>query len=107
MTLRFLFINQYLEKLVYGEVNKGISIIHNLQPVSPRSALLTIYKHFLRHHLHYGEVMSDQAYNESFHLKLELYEYHVVLAITRTARGSSAEEFYQKQYFENLQPIRN
>ena len=35
-------------------------------------ALITIYKAFVRPHLDYGDIIYDQVYKESFHLKLEL-----------------------------------
>ena len=54
---------------VLGKVNRGICIIPKLQPVLPMSALLTIYKLFLRPRLDYGDLIYDQVYNDSYHLK--------------------------------------
>ena len=52
-----------LEKLV----SKNIGRRGKLQKFLPRAALLTIYKAVIRHHLDYGDVLFDQAYNKSFH----------------------------------------
>ena len=37
-----------------------------MQNILPRSALLTIYKSFIRPHLDYGDIIYEQAYNVSF-----------------------------------------
>ena len=58
-------------KQVESKVNKTIGIIRKLQNVLPRSALLIIYKSFIRPHLDYGDVIYDETFNESFHAKLE------------------------------------
>ena len=77
---------------VESKVNKTIGIIRKLQNVLPRSALLTIYKSFIRLHLDYGDIVHDKAFNESFHAKLESLQYKATLAITGAIRGSSIEK---------------
>ena len=62
------------------KTRKTIGLIRKLQPIIPRSALLTIYKSFLRPHLDYGDVIYDHAFNESFQNKLESVQYNVTLA---------------------------
>ena len=42
----------------------------------------------IRPHLDYGDIIYDQAYNSSFHQKLELIQYNPVLALTGAIRGS-------------------
>ena len=37
----------------------------------PQSALLTIYKSFIRPHLEYGDILYDKPDNESFQNKIE------------------------------------
>ena len=37
-------------------------------------SMLTIYKSFIRPHLDYSDIIYDQAYNASFHQKLELLQ---------------------------------
>ena len=53
---------EHLNK-VESKVNKTVGIIHKLQSVLPRSALLTIYKSFIRSHLDYGDTIYDKAIN--------------------------------------------
>ena len=82
---------EHLSK-VETKVNKTIGIIHKLQNVLPRLALLTIYKSFIRPYLDYGDIIYDKAFNESFHKKLESLQYNAALAITGAIRGSSTEK---------------
>ena len=60
--------------------------LHKLHEILPRSALLTIYKDFVRPHLDYGNISYDQAYNAAFHKKLELIQYNTCLALTGAIR---------------------
>ena len=85
-----LYFEEHLSKVEW-KVNKTIGIIHKLQTVLPRSALLTIYKSFIRPHLDYGDIICDKAFNEPLHAKLELLQYNTTLAITRAIKGSSTE----------------
>ena len=63
-------------------------MITKLQPITPRAALLTIYKSFLRPHFDYRAVIYDRAFNESFQNKLESVQCNAALAITGAIRGS-------------------
>ena len=65
-------------KMILNKVNKTIGLFRKLQNILPRFALLIIYKSFIRPHLDYGDIIYDQAYNASFHQKLELLQYNVV-----------------------------
>ena len=56
---------------VSNKISKTIGLLRKLQNILPRPALLTIYKCFIRPHLDYGDIIYDQAYNLSFHQKLE------------------------------------
>ena len=67
---RKLNFEEHLSK-VESKVNKTIGIIRKLENVLPRSALITIYKSFIRPHLDYGDIIYDKAFNESFPTKLE------------------------------------
>ena len=71
------------------KVNKGIGIIKRLWRILPRKSLLTIYKSFIRLHLHYCDVIYDQPNNESFCTKTERIQYNAALAITSAIRGTS------------------
>ena len=68
--------------MILNKVNKTIGLLRKLQNILPRSALLTIYKRFIRPHLDNGDIIYDQAYNASFHQKLELLQYNACLMIT-------------------------
>ena len=46
--------------------------------------------------IYYGDIIYDQAYNLSFHQKLESIQYNAALAVTGAIRGSSREKLYQK-----------
>ena len=62
----------------------------------PRSALLAIYKPFIRPHLNYGDIIYDKAFNEPFHAKLESLQYNATLAITGAIRGSTTEKMFEE-----------
>ena len=68
---------EHLNK-VDSNVNKNIGIIRKLQNVLPRSALLTIYKPFIRPHLDYGDTIHNKAFNESFHPQLESLHFNIM-----------------------------
>ena len=89
--------------MILNKVNKTIGLLRILQNVLPRSALLAIYKSFIRPHLDYDGTRYDQAYNASFHQKLELLQYKACLAITGAIRGTSREKLYEKLGLESLQ----
>ena len=74
---------------VESKANKTVGIICKLQNVPPWSALLTVYKSFIRSHLDYGDITCDKAFNKSFHAKLFSLHYNVALAITGAIRRSS------------------
>ena len=69
----------------------------------PRQALVTIYKAFVRPYLDYGDVLYDQAFNSSFHAKIESIQYNACLAIIGAIRGMSREKIYQELGLESLQ----
>ena len=77
-------------------------MLQKLQNILPRPALLTINKCFIRPHLEY-DIIYEQAYNLSFHQKLELIQYNSALALTRAIRGRSKEKLYEELGLESLQ----
>ena len=85
---------------------KIIGLIRKLKPIILRTALLTIYKSFLRPHLDYGDVIYDRAFNESFQNKLEFLQCNAAFAITGAIRGSSREKLYQELGLELLKARR-
>ena len=62
-----------------------------------------MYKAFVRLHLRYGDIIYDEAYNETFHQKLESIQYYVCLALLGAIRGSSRENLYHDLGLESLQ----
>ena len=68
--------------------------------------LLTIYKSFIRPPLNYGDIIYDQAYNVSFHQKLDSIQYNAALAITGAIRGTFKEKLYDQLGLETLEKKR-
>ena len=92
-----MFLNTKLDfqehlKSIFSKVNKTIGLLQMLYHMLPRSPLLTIYKSFIRPHLVYGDIY-DQAYNPSFHQKLDSIQYNATLAIMGAVRGTSKENY--------------
>ena len=83
-----------------------MGLLRRFQPILPRSSLLTIYKTFIRSQLDFVDVIYDQAYNSSFHEKLESLQYNAFLAITGATRGTSSEKLYQDLGLESLKSRR-
>ena len=93
-------------KMVSAKINKTIGLLRKLQNLLPRSALITMYKAFVRPHLDYGDILYDQTYNTSFHEKMESIQYRACLAITGAIQGTSKEKLYQELGLESLQSRR-
>ena len=89
-------------KNVHNKVNKTIGLFRKLHNTLPRLPLLTIYKSFIRPHLDYGDIIYDQAYNVSFHQKLESIQYNSALAITDAKGGTSTEKLYNELGLKTL-----
>ena len=98
---RLSFANHF--KMILDKVNKTAELLRKLHNILPRPVLLTICKGFIRPHLVYGGIIYDQAYNTSFHQKLELLQYNACLAITGVIRGTSREKLYEELGLEFLQ----
>ena len=88
--------------MILNKVNKAIGIFLKLQNIPLRSALLTIFKTFIRPHLDYCHIVYGQAYNTSLHLKLELLRYNTCLTITGAIRSTSREKLYEELGLEYL-----
>ena len=93
-------------KSLLKKVNKTVALLRKFQNILPRSALLTIYKCFVRTHVDYVDIIYDQAFNNSFHKKNESLQYNAALAITGAIRGTSREKIYQELGLESLQQRR-
>ena len=90
-------------KNIFNKTNKTIGLLWKLSNLLLRQALATIYKAFVRPHLDYGDVLYDQAFDNSFHGKVESIQYNACLAITGAIRGTSREKIYQELGLEPLQ----
>ena len=86
---------------IVNKINKTIGLLCKFQNFLPRKALLTIYKPFIRPHLDYGDIISDQTYNTSFHQKLESLQYNTTKC--GAIRGTSKEKIYNELGLESLQ----
>ena len=86
--------------------NKTIGLLRKFFNLLPRQALVTIYKAFIRPHLDYGDVLYDQAFNNSFLAEMESIQYIACLAITGAIRGTSREKIYQELGLNSLQLCR-
>ena len=91
---------------ILSKVNRSIGLLRKLNSVLSRSSLMTIYKSFIRPHLDYGDIIFDQAFNDSFHSKMESIQYKACLAITGAIQGSSKEKLYNELGLESLQSRR-
>ena len=94
-------INEKLKK-----ATKIINLLRKLNLSLPRSALLIIYKSFIRPYLDYGDIVYDQPNNSSLSEKIESLQYNAALAITGAIKGSSKEKLYQELGFESLKDRR-
>ena len=88
------------------KANKTVAFLRKFQNILPRTALLTIYKCFVRTHLDYGDIIHDQAFNNSFHQKIESLQYNAALPIIGAIRGTLKEKIYQELGLESLQQRR-
>ena len=90
-------------KNVFNKTNKTIGLLRKPSNLLPRQALVTIYKAFVRPHLDYGDVLYEQAFNNSFHAKIDSIQYNACLAITGAIRGRSRGKIDQELGLESLQ----
>ena len=83
-------------KSIFNKVNKTIGLLRKLHSTLPRLPLLSIYKSFIRPHLDYGDIIYAQAYNVSFHQKLESIQYNsVTVTVSRynTRNNNNISQF--------------
>ena len=85
-------------EMILNKVNKTMGLFCRLQNILQTTARLTIYKTLIRPHLDYCDIIYDQAYNASFHQKLELLQYNACVVIRSTTR----EKLYKELDLESL-----
>ena len=61
---------------------------------------------FIRPHLDYGDIVYDQAFNESFHKNIESIQYNTVIAIIGGMRVTSSVKPFQELRIEFLKTRR-
>ena len=67
--------------------------MRKLQKALPRPVIMTMYKAFVRPHLNYGDMIYDEAYNETFHQKLESIQYDTCLALSGDIEDRQEKKF--------------
>ena len=93
-------------KNMLNKYNKTIYLLRKLHDILPRLPVLTIYKSFIRPHLDYWDIIHDQAYNVSFHQKLESVQYNSKLAVTDAIRGTFTDKLCNELDWEILEKWR-
>ena len=89
-------------KTISVKTNRTLYLSRKLQNLLPRSALITLYKSFIRPYLDYSDMIYEQAFNSSFHEKLESIQYNASLAITGAIGRTSREKLYNELGLESL-----
>ena len=85
-----------------SKASEGVGILRKLFYLIPRTALLTIYKSFVRPHLDYGDFIYDKPNNDSFVQNIESMQYNAALAIKGAIKGASRYKIYQERGLESL-----
>ena len=71
----FLDFQEHCKSPLKKKKNKRAAPLRKFQTIHPRSALLTIYKCYGKTYLNYGDVVYDQAFNNSFQQKIESLQF--------------------------------
>ena len=82
---------------------KTIGLLRKLQKSLPIPVLMTMQKAFVRPYLGYDDINYDEAYNKTFHQKLESIQYNACLALLGAIRGSSRDKNYHELGLESIQ----
>ena len=69
MLLDFKLDFQEYFKSILNKANETVASLRKFQNINPRSALLTIFKYYVRTYLDYGDAVYDQALNNYFYKK--------------------------------------
>ena len=89
-------------KFVLNKVKRKIDLLRKFQQILPIKSLITIYKSFLRSHLHYRDIFYERAFNESFHHYLESIQYNATIAITGAISGTFSEKLFQELGLQSM-----
>ena len=88
---------------VTAKISKTIGLLRKLKNIFPRITWITVYKAFVKPHLDCGDILYGQAFNLSFHQKLESIQYSACLAITGVIQSTSTGKIYRELSLESLQ----
>ena len=69
-------------KAISVKTNKTLYLLRKHQNLLPRTALITLYKSFIRPYLDIIFIIYEQGFNSSFHEKLKHIQYNASLSIT-------------------------
>ena len=83
-------------KIVLTNVNETTGLLEKLQKILPRTSLITKCKVFRRPHLDHGDIVFDQALNNSFHGRLEPIRCKAALVRTGSIGRTSNKGFIKK-----------
>ena len=98
LTVNRLSLDKHFKNLS-NKISKTIELLRKLH----YKLLLSLYNFSIRPYRDHGDIIYDQAYNLSFHQKLESIQCNAVLALAGVLRGSSREKLYQELGLESLQ----
>ena len=82
--------NKHHFKFVLNKVKNKIGLLRKFQ----QSFQIQIYKSLIQLRLNYGDIVCDQAFNESFYEKIKSIQYNTVIVATGEIRGRSSEKFF-------------
>ena len=99
-------------KSVISKCRQGIGMLKFLSKYLPRHTLNDMYKHYIRPHLDYGDVIyhipesicefSHRVILNAQMERLESIQYYAALALTGTWKGTSREKLYDELGWEPL-----
>ena len=90
------------ERVKIKEAAIVVNLISKLNPLLPRSSLLTVYKCLIRPLLDYGDVVYDQPNLSYLINKIKPVQYNVALTITGLIRATFEEKLHQELGFKSL-----
>ena len=88
-------------KVITTKVNQAIGLLQKLKKNFAQTGINNYVQSFCD--VDYGDMIYDEAYNKTFHQKLESIQYNVYLNLSGAIRESSTEKLYRELGLEFLQ----
>ena len=88
-------------KVITTKVNQAIGLLQKLKKNFAKTGINNYVQSFCD--VDYGDMIYDEAYNKTFHQKLESIQYNVYLNLSGAIRESSTEKLYRELGLEFLQ----